>query len=375
VAIPVLLALISLAALGLIWVGYPVIVWLVATVRSKPIEPDAARGAKALVSVILATRETADLILARVSNLLDSDHPRELLEVIVALDGSVATNHQLWETQLDPEVRIVGGDVTGGKAGALNAGVRVALGELLVFADSQQRFERTTIPALAAALQDERFGAVSGALTLGGKGTPVHAYWRLEKWLRFNEARIHSAIGVTGAVYGARRSHWTPIPDGTLLDDLFVPMAMILKGLRIGFEPSAIATDIRTFDSDVEARRKTRTQSGIFQLHRALPNVLSPMKNPVWLAYSCHKLLRMTTPVWVILAGVSSIWVLTVAVARLSGFSQFIFFALVLVVFSIPYARRRIVSLVKWAYAMQRSTISAITNGIRGTFDVWHRSR
>ncbi|MEQ1693852.1 MAG: glycosyltransferase, partial [Gemmatimonas sp.] len=227
----------SLGAILLIWIGYPIAVWGLALVIRRPIRPDYERARSRRVSVVLATREHAAIIEARVSNLLDTEHPSSLIDVIVALDaeGARATRESLGH--LDPRVHAVGGDAPGGKAATLNAGVRAAAGDVLIMADSAQRFDRRTIPELVACLEDERFAAVSGALSLGDRGgrSPVHAYWRMEKWLRYNESLLHSSIGVTGAVYATRRTAWPVIPPGTLLDDVFVPMSLVLAGHRVGF--------------------------------------------------------------------------------------------------------------------------------------------
>jgi hypothetical protein len=47
-------------------------------------------------------------------------------------------------------VTVVAGDAAGGKAANLNAAVRQAHNELLVFADTAQRFQADAIPALVA---------------------------------------------------------------------------------------------------------------------------------------------------------------------------------------------------------------------------------
>ncbi|WP_373069558.1 glycosyltransferase, partial [Gemmatimonas sp.] len=259
------IAFAAFAAILSIWLGYPVVIWLIAKVVGQPNVSNVAAGATRRVSVVLATRDDVESVQARVANLLDMAHPAELLEVIIALDadGAKATPELLGD--LDTRVRVVLGDAPGGKASTLNAGVRATTGDILVMADAAQRFDAQTIPQLVAALEDTRFGAVSGALELGRDGgtSPVDLYWRLEKWLRYNESLIHSSVGVTGAVYATRKSLWTELPAGTLLDDVYVPMSLVLRGHRVAFSYAAKARDVRSFDAKAEGERKTRTLTGV----------------------------------------------------------------------------------------------------------------
>ena len=92
----------------------------------------------------------------------------------------------------------------------------------------------------------------------------------------YTEARIHSAIGVTGAIYAMRRELWAALPQGLILDDLYAPMQVVLRGYRVGFCDAAIATDARRFTPKDEYRRKARTLTGVLQLCAWLPSVLSP---------------------------------------------------------------------------------------------------
>ena len=53
---------------------------------------------------------------------------------------------------------------------------------------------------------------------------------------------------------GLRRALWAPLRDGLILDDLYVPMRLVLAGHRVGFAPQARAVDGRTFTARQEFR-------------------------------------------------------------------------------------------------------------------------
>lgn len=378
IAVPAVIAAVLLAAILAVWMGYPALIALLAATRRRRLAVPVPAGAEPTVSVVVASADDADSIRARVANLLDTDHPADRLHVVVALD---AVNGRATPETLvfaDPRVTVVTGDLPGGKASTLNAGVRAATGELLVFSDTHQRFDRRSIPALAAALvADPRLGAVSGALALsGGRSarTPAEIYWMMERRLRADEARIHSVVGVTGAVYVMRRALWEPIPAALILDDLYIPMRLVLAGHRVGFEEGARAVDGRTFDARQEFRRKTRTLTGNFQLCAWLPGVLLPWRNPIWLQFTCHKLLRLLTPYLVVLLGAALAWLGVAVLWWLGGWRALGGAAAACaLLLAVPSVRRRVWRLAEWVFLLQAAAVMGTVNGVRGRWGVWQR--
>jgi cellulose synthase/poly-beta-1,6-N-acetylglucosamine synthase-like glycosyltransferase len=376
----------SIAAVVGIWLGYPALMLLLARVRPRPNRPalPPTRSTWPPVTAILATRESADVIRARVRNLLGSDYPHDKFDVIVTMDaaGATATPAELAGTftyedgRSAPNVRVIVGDTPGGKACSLNAAVRLATGDVLLMADSQQHFAPDTASRLVAALGDARFGAVSGALSLGGDGrSPVHRYWALEKRLREAEAVVHSSIGVTGAVYAVRRALWPVLPEGTILDDVYVPMALVLNGHRIGFDPEARATDVRAFNASAEQTRKARTLTGVLQLCRLLPAMLVPWQNPVWAQFVAHKLLRLATPLFVVAGVAGGAWLLVELMRVWPRPTAAVLGATSALVLLVPSLRSVVFGTLRWGVAMQVAVVKGVVNGVRGRWAVWSQSR
>jgi poly-beta-1,6-N-acetyl-D-glucosamine synthase len=368
------LATVFFVALLVIWVAYPLAVALLAAM-ARAWRRKGAGGATIArsVSVVVASCDDAGAIRARVADILRCrrDGVSEL-DVVVALDAARAAATPAELSDVDPCVRIVPGDVPGGKSAALNAAVRASRGELLVFTDTHQRFAPDAIAQLASAFADPRVGAASGALhqapaaarTLSGR------YWRIERRLREAEAEVHSTIGVTGAIYAMRRALWSPLPAGLLLDDLFVPMRLVLEGHRVAFVPQARAVDDRRFDAVQEYRRKVRTLTGIFQLCAWLPAVLAPWRNPVWVQFVFHKLLRLATPFLTL--GILIAWL--VALVQRGPLVGGVLLALaaasaaVMVLISARIREQLI-----WTVTLQSAVVVAVVNGVRGRWEVWQR--
>ena len=136
----------------------------------------------------------------------------------------------------------------------------------------------------------------------------VGLYWTFEKWLRRLESRVHSQVGVTGAIAAVRRDLFRPIPPGTLLDDVYWPMCVALAGRRVVNEPAAKAFDRLPDLPRGEFRRKVRTLAGNFQLMMRLPGLMSPWRNPLWIGFLSHKVMRLVSPWMMILSVALSTW-------------------------------------------------------------------
>jgi cellulose synthase/poly-beta-1,6-N-acetylglucosamine synthase-like glycosyltransferase len=317
---------VSTVVIGYIYVGYSVLLAAWARLVPRPVlkaSLESTRAAPPSISIVLAVRNEAARVPARIINLLELDYPGRR-EIIVVSDGSTdgtadairsffGVNHDSGSmtrlTTTPADIRVI--EVpAGGKPAALNAGVAAASGELLVFADARQRFSPDTLLHLAANFADPRVGGVNGELRLDCEAPAgadssisegVGLYWKYEKWMRRQESAVWSTLGATGAIYALRRRLWTPLPADTLLDDVLAPMRAVLAGHRIVFEENAIAYDQTSPDAAAESRRKVRTLAGNYQILWHEPRLLLPFANPVWLQYLSHKVGRLIVP-WALVA-------------------------------------------------------------------------
>jgi cellulose synthase/poly-beta-1,6-N-acetylglucosamine synthase-like glycosyltransferase len=365
------MALLSAVGLVLVWLVYPAVIGLAGLVVRRRLVGPPTRFPS--VSVVLASREAPGLIMERVQNLVRTNYPLDHLEIIITQDGRQVAPDL---TSLPATAATVRAVLAGepGKAAALNAGVAASGSEVLVFADTYQRFEPETIPRLVAHLLEPGLGAVTGSYSLApGSGRVVELYWRFERWLRRAEARVHSSVGATGAVYAMRRSLWAPLPVGLILDDVYTPMRVVLAGQRVAFAEDAHALETRTPSATQEYGRKVRTLTGVLQLCAWLPGVLSPLRNPIWLQFVFHKLLRLLTPYWVFfLAG----WLVYVLVVSLSGLALLglgIAVALTIAWLALTRSQRgsKVRSVAVEAVLIQVAVLMAGINGIRGHWQVW----
>jgi poly-beta-1,6-N-acetyl-D-glucosamine synthase len=315
----------SLAFVAWSYAGYPVVCWLRAKLLARPI---ARRAIRPKVSIVIAAWREAKTIGGKLESLAKQTYPRELIEVIVACDGSddgtPEVARQAGERALPGQVKVIALPTRGGKPAALNAGAEAATGDILVMTDARQPLSENAVQVLVEDLGDETLGAVGGELIMGGDA-PAGAYWKYEAAIRRWEGRSGSTVGVSGALYAIRRALWSPLPEGTILDDVLQPMRVRLAGKRVAFEPEARAYD-RAAESKREFGRKVRTLSGNFQLIMFLPSLMVPFKNPSWFDFVNHKLTRLFVPYALIAALVASFflpapWSYALAGGQLAGYS------------------------------------------------------
>lgn len=280
---------------------YPLIVAVLGRIRSDVAATPLFAGT---ISIVIAACNEESIIAARVEELLRLITLSGLVgEIIVVSDGSVDATASRANVAGDPRVQVISLPANVGKAAALTRGCAAAQGDVLVFADARQRWNQETLPNLLRSFSHATVGGTSGDLMIedpAGKLSGVGLYWRYEKWIRRNEGRIHSTVGVSGSVSAVRRSLFTPIPDRTLLDDVYWPMQVVMQGYRIVHDSSALAFDRLPANAKDEFRRKVRTLSGNYQLCVRLPQTLLPWRNPVWVQFISHKIMRLFVP-WALL--------------------------------------------------------------------------
>ncbi len=295
----------SLAVIWYAYIGYPLLLWIASKLQSRPVNKHASEPP---VSIVIAVRNEAARIASKLRNLQSLDYTKEKLEVIVVSDGSTDGTAQVLSEF--PQVRAIVLPEHLGKAEALNRGLAIATGDVVVFTDVRQEIEPQAIRELAANFVDAAVGCVSGELmfrSVGGRSRAgVSVYWALEKMVRKLESATGSVVGATGALYAARRSMVPTLPHGTLLDDVYIPMMIARAGGRVIFEPNARAWDDESATPNLEFGRKVRTLAGNLQLVQLAPWLIT-RANPLRFRFVSHKLLRLLVPWFLVVLLISNI--------------------------------------------------------------------
>jgi hypothetical protein len=285
----------STAVLFYAYVGYPIVLGLLARWFPRPPAPEDSNWTP-LVSALIPVHNAASYLGGKLDSLLAIDWPTDRLEIWVYTDGATDESVAIAETYAarEPRVHLMRGGARAGKPTAVNRMLEVANGEVLLMTDVRQPLEPGCLRALVRRLAPAEVACVSGNLVLpatAGAGV----YWRYESWLRDREARFRSMLGVTGPIYVVRKEDLSPLPADVILDDMWIPLRLRLAGRVLDFAADGIARD-QVFDDEREFGRKVRTLAGQFQLIGRLPALLWPWSNPSWFEFVSHKVMRLVCP-------------------------------------------------------------------------------
>lgn len=289
---------ISATIIAYAYFGYAAWLWLRCRWRRKP---SSSAAHSPFVSVVLVIRDEFRTIEQKMRNLLDLDYPADHFEIVVVSDGSEdGTNSVLSRFAQDARVHVVCKPESQGKAAGINDGLDIAKGDVVLFTDVRQFIEPLALRLLVEDFADPTVGCSSGELMLGNPSVGetsarMGLYWKLEKKVRELESACGSTVGATGALYAARRELIVPVPRGTILDDVFIPMHIVRQGFRTVFNSGARAWDLPDLGLDREFKRKVRTLSGNYQLLQLAPWLLT-RANPIRFSFVSHKLLRLMVP-------------------------------------------------------------------------------
>ncbi|MGO9864389.1 MAG: glycosyltransferase family 2 protein [Terriglobales bacterium] len=325
------------ALVGYSYLGYPVWLWLRSWWSPRPVRRGSTVPA---VSAVMVVRNEEAVIARKLDNLLALDYPQDKLNLVVVSDGSTDRTPEILaryaeDSRARSRVRTLIKPTSHGKAAGLNDAIRLATGEVLLFTDARQHIESEALRLLIENFADPEVGAASGELMLGdpasgetGKGMGL--YWRVEKKIRELESASGSVVGATGAIYCARRSllDTLPLPEGTILDDVLLPMEIARQGFRVIFDSRARAWDSPDLGKGREFSRKVRTLSGNYQFLQIAPWMLSS-KNPLRFEFLSHKLSRLAVPFALLALLIASVF-LSQPLYRTALVAQLAFYALAL---------------------------------------------
>ena len=286
-------------------VGYPLLLDSLAKRANNPVHKD---DKLRTVSFVIAVYNGEKFLERKLKAIFAQNYPRELMEILVISDGSTDHTDEIARSFANQGIKFLRVP-HGGKAAALNAGVPLVSGEILVLNDVRQTLDRECLRNAIACFGDPKVGAVSPqTIIVQGETheeTTTSLYWRYEHWIRLRLTRIDSTFGTSGAFTAMRRSLWVRLPPGTLLDDVYVPLRAFFQGYRILYEPTATMYDFPTALHS-EFRRKVRLQAGLYQMLKIMPELLSS-RNRMRLHFLSAKYGRIVIPYCLIAVALATI--------------------------------------------------------------------
>jgi len=208
---------------------------------------DGAMATRGRVSVLIPAYNEVLAIANVIEHALRSQYPD--FEVVMIDDGSTDATYATAEKAFGnhPLVRLVRKS-NGGKASALNAGLRVATGDVIVCIDGDTLMTPTTIAELLFKFRNPRVGAVAGCVKVASPRNLLTRWQEVEYAIGQNLDRqalelVNGMNTVPGAVGAFRRDVVKEVggyESDTLAEDTDITLRILRAGYLVGYAPRAI---------------------------------------------------------------------------------------------------------------------------------------
>ncbi|MBN1291033.1 MAG: glycosyltransferase family 2 protein [Candidatus Latescibacteria bacterium] len=257
------------------------------------------------VSFIISAHNEETVIEKKILNTFGLDYPKDLIEIVVASDGSQDHTPEIVRNFNGCGVKLVEFREHVGKTIAQNEAVRQSTGEILVFSDANSMFDKQAVKELVMKFQDQQVGCVCGELRYRNSetssiGKSESTYWKYEQFCKKHESLLGSLLGVNGAIYSVRRTCFIEL-DKNIISDFVLPMEIYGLHYKVLYCSTAIAYENPSNSYRNEFRRKkriiVRSLYGLLKKGRFLnPLTFGFFAIEIW----SHKLLRWFVPVFLL---------------------------------------------------------------------------
>lgn len=319
----------SAFAIFYVYVGYPLLLALLRPlfrrpVTKHPIEP--------FISLLVPAYNEADVIAAKIQNVLSLDYPRDRLEIVIASDGSTDRTVGIANEMADgTRILVDAYPINRGKLAVLNDSVPKLRGTIVAFSDASSMLAPDSMRQLVANFADPTVGAVSGVYRVLKKeeaqmGTQEGLYWKYETFLKRQEAELGVVLGAHGSLYAIRKELYPFPPISTINDDFVIPLRILQRGYRVAYEPDAVAYE--EAHEMAGFSRRIRIMTGNFEQLREITALLWPPRLTVLFVFVSHKVGRLIVPLCLLALGISNLFLLEEPLYFWLGILQATFYVL-----------------------------------------------
>ena len=293
------------------YLGYPLTLAAIGLFRRKSVRKGKYEPR---ITLIITAYNEEKRIGRKIENTLALRYPKEKFQVLIASDGSTDRTNDIArgfgaegiELLLLPERK--------GKENAQKEAVRAANGDILVFTDVATMLEPCGIERIVSDFADPSVGCVSSEDRLigeDGKPSGEGFYVRYEMWLRRLESAVNSLIGLSGSFFAARKAVCADF-SGDMQSDFRTLLSCASMGLRGVSDPEVLGFYRDISDRSREFDRKVRTVLRgltVFFQHVEFLNVFR--YGLFSYQYFCHKLLRWLVPLFLGIAFLANLLLVT----------------------------------------------------------------
>jgi cellulose synthase/poly-beta-1,6-N-acetylglucosamine synthase-like glycosyltransferase len=196
------------------------------------------------ITVIIPAYNEEGHIRGKLENILESDYPKELLEVIVVDDGSTDRTAEIVREFEGVELLTTG--ERKGKIFVQKVAFERAKNDIIAITDVTVRTPLDALRTLAGHMADPRVGAVSASMTV--RNRDVNYMTRISQFLfdiqnaqKLGESRLDSAAGLFGQMSLVRREAVGDFSTDVIYEDREFGITLRKRGWRARIEPGVRA--------------------------------------------------------------------------------------------------------------------------------------
>ncbi|MCK5828700.1 MAG: glycosyltransferase family 2 protein [Methylococcales bacterium] len=202
------------------------------------------------VSIIVPAYNEELVIVKSIQSLMQQNYP--FIEIIVVDDGSSDQTYKLakkLEFNQGNKSLVVLTKPNGGKAIALNYGIKKSTGDLVMVVDSDSKLSDGAVELMVSHFNDEKIGAVAGSVFISNRVNLLTKLQALEyieglNMVRNGQAFFQLVSIIPGPIGMFRKSALQKVggyESDTFAEDADLTMNLIGNGYKVEFESEAVA--------------------------------------------------------------------------------------------------------------------------------------
>ena len=235
---------------------------------------------KPLVSIIVPVYNKFDFIERTIKSVYNIDYPNK--EIIIINDGSTDGSEKKCERICKKlGIKFLNLKNNIGKALALNEGIKIAKGEIIVTVDADSFPEKDCLDYLVPYFADKKIGAVAGTIKVANHKNFITFFQRLEyfqqAFQRITQGFFGAVITTPGPLTAYRRSALEKIngfSNDTLIEDCDVSIRLQKAGYKVIAEDRAVSNTMAPDSLKSLHKQRIRWCRGGFQIGHKHSDVL-----------------------------------------------------------------------------------------------------
>jgi cellulose synthase/poly-beta-1,6-N-acetylglucosamine synthase-like glycosyltransferase len=291
------------------------------------------------ISILVSAFNEEAVIEEKIDSVFKSDYPTDKFELLIGSDNSSDQTNEIVERMalLHPNLIFKPYSKRRGKQNVVNDLYQLSRGSILILTDANVIFDTNTISEIARAFKNKEVGLVdtnmiNRGLKKEGISHQEKAYISREVMIKQHESVVWgSMMGPFGGCYAIRHEDYSQVPSNALVDDFYINMKIFEKGKKAVNNLNAKVFEDVSNDLKIEMIRKIRIATGNFQNLKWFGHLLWPMNNGVAFTFLSHKVLRWLGPFFLIIAFISSLFLINTPFYQLAIVLQILGFLMPLV--------------------------------------------